>query len=425
MNEAGLEVAHQYFSQDFSALEYRKQLVHSKNMSMLCHCSSKLTQSTILYFSVNNLFLSPEGTYYIMLFSNITPPSDDENAGLDLYGRTFAYAPVKEVIERAFTEHYTFYITEMDGYLVVILCLLHGMIQALSDFDHYLIAECNNILLSCKQKYDLDIAVYFSGRIQGIPPISIAYYRLINASAYHAYIGFLPTTQVINLTPRLDAELSFSPYLSGQALADTILNGAYCSTSVGEILFNMTQNRMLAVDQLISEFKQLFNSFCDTLVSHGLSMNIGHLGEELFYLSHNSVSFSELSHWLQKIADHAAERYTCERDTERTKRLENIRAYALEHLKEVDLTVSSIAEMFQLNQTFLSTIFKKQYGISLSAFIQSNRLQLAHKLLNSTDLTMREICARTGFGSVETFYRAFKEKFGTSPGKMRHITIFP
>lgn len=423
MNEAGLKVAHKYFSQDFSALEYKKQLVHLKNMSMLCHCSSKLTQSIILYLSVNNLFLSPEGTYYIMLFSNITPPSDDENTGLDLYGRTFAYIPVKEVIEQTFTEHFTFYVAEMDGYLVVILCLLHGIIHALSDLDRFLIEECNNILLSCKQNYDLDIAVYFSGRIQGIPPISMAYHRLLDAASYHTYIGLQLSSQVINLAPHIESEETLSPSLYGQTLASTILNGSYQSACVEDTFSKMTKNRIFAIEQLKSEFKQLFASFCSELVSHGLSMNTPQLHAQLFDRANSSVSFSDLTVWFQSVADYAAKKLDQEKNIIRSKRLMQIKAYVLEHLREVDLTVFSISETFQINQTFLSTTFKKQYGISLSTFIQSNRLQLAQQLLDQTELTIREICVQTGFGSVETFYRAFKTQFGISPGKMRHFNL--
>ena len=59
--------------------------------------------------------------------------------------------------------------------------------------------------------------------------------------------------------------------------------------------------------------------------------------------------------------------------------------------------------------------FKQQTGISPAQFQNSIRISRAQDLLSSTDLSVSEIAAQTGFETVYYFSRHFKQKTGLTP----------
>lgn len=83
------------------------------------------------------------------------------------------------------------------------------------------------------------------------------------------------------------------------------------------------------------------------------------------------------------------------------------------------LTVAELAERFGYNRTYLSTVFKKETGISLRSFITDCKLEEAKNLLLRTGKPISEIANYLCFSSQSHFQTAFKQKFAISPAKYR------
>jgi AraC family transcriptional regulator, exoenzyme S synthesis regulatory protein ExsA len=69
------------------------------------------------------------------------------------------------------------------------------------------------------------------------------------------------------------------------------------------------------------------------------------------------------------------------------------------------------------------TVFKKEffeiYKTTPGRWLQGKRLEYSRYLLDTTDLSLDEICLESGFENHSHFNRVFKNKFGVSPGKFR------
>ena len=65
--------------------------------------------------------------------------------------------------------------------------------------------------------------------------------------------------------------------------------------------------------------------------------------------------------------------------------------------------------------------FKKQTGYFFKDYLCQKRLQVAMDLLIRTEVPMREVALQSGFGSVATFNRVFREKNGCTPTRYRAI----
>ena len=71
------------------------------------------------------------------------------------------------------------------------------------------------------------------------------------------------------------------------------------------------------------------------------------------------------------------------------------------------------------NRIYLSKKFKQEFGVTLTDYILSLRLNHAAFLLQTSACSMEECCHAIGLESVSYFINAFKKKYGATPAKYR------
>lgn len=80
------------------------------------------------------------------------------------------------------------------------------------------------------------------------------------------------------------------------------------------------------------------------------------------------------------------------------------------------ITLAQTARYAAMSQTYFSTVFKKLNGLSPWEYITIKRVEMAVKLLETTEMTKLEISMRCGFNSPSNFYKAFFKITGKKPG---------
>jgi len=112
--------------------------------------------------------------------------------------------------------------------------------------------------------------------------------------------------------------------------------------------------------------------------------------------------------------------YINENEKNNSKELsQKIIGYVMENYHNIDLNVSMIAEVFQMNPDYISRVFKNQTGEALSYYINKVRIDKSKELLKSDSLNICDIANKVGFYNSNTFIRAFKRLTGITPGKYR------
>ena len=71
------------------------------------------------------------------------------------------------------------------------------------------------------------------------------------------------------------------------------------------------------------------------------------------------------------------------------------------------------------NKEYLTTVFKKKYGLSIGEYVARLKIEDAKRQLRYTTKTMDEIMITLGYSDVSYFYRQFKKVEGISPGQYR------
>ncbi len=101
-------------------------------------------------------------------------------------------------------------------------------------------------------------------------------------------------------------------------------------------------------------------------------------------------------------------------------RVQKMLSYIYEHYAEV-VTLEDIAKAADISRSEAGRCFHTYMGCSpVDALIQY-RLQTAHRLLNETTLTLREISYDCGFHSVNYFSRQFRKMYGYPPSGNRTL----
>ena len=87
--------------------------------------------------------------------------------------------------------------------------------------------------------------------------------------------------------------------------------------------------------------------------------------------------------------------------------------YINEHFKE-DITLISLSAEFGYSPQYFSRIFHRYMNINLTEYINIARVNYAKKQL-SADKNIADVAFESGFGSMPSFYRAYKKVFGELP----------
>ena len=90
--------------------------------------------------------------------------------------------------------------------------------------------------------------------------------------------------------------------------------------------------------------------------------------------------------------------------------------------RQSDLRIITVSEALQTNRTYISRMINEEFGVNFNEFVNQYRVQEAEQLLRQKEnntYTLDYIAEQVGFGSGNSFTRAFKEYKGLTPGKFR------
>lgn len=206
-------------------------------------------------------------------------------------------------------------------------------------------------------------------------------------------------------------------YLNAVACGDT---GSAVS-SLGLLLPELITGPEATLSTLKKEFSAINQSCCQRILSttvhpyyafeqmHAADYAIDHAvsREELHRIAHS------LTHkYCLLVKNYALAEYSF--------LVRGIINYVNQHIND-PLSLSKIAEHFHRNASYVSGLFGREMGCSLTAYIHQERIRHAIRYMNTSDLSISEIAHAVGIDDFAYFSRLFKKQVGKSPSEYRKM----
>lgn len=101
-----------------------------------------------------------------------------------------------------------------------------------------------------------------------------------------------------------------------------------------------------------------------------------------------------------------------------SKKIAEVVEYIRYHLNE-KIRLKDLADKVNLNPNYLSVLFKKEMGMTVSEYIMEQRITAAQNMLKYSDFSYSEISAILAFASQSHFISVFSKKTGMTPKEFR------
>jgi two-component system response regulator YesN len=98
--------------------------------------------------------------------------------------------------------------------------------------------------------------------------------------------------------------------------------------------------------------------------------------------------------------------------------IETIRTYIDAHFTE-SVTLEALADNYAVSKEYLSTLFKKDTGVTFTEYLVRLRMEKAKDLIVNYHIPLQRVPEMVGYVDIPHFYKSFKRYHGFTPGSLR------
>lgn len=172
-------------------------------------------------------------------------------------------------------------------------------------------------------------------------------------------------------------------------------------------------------------FRMIYSDVINSLVhTHSAALSDGSSVQEaynnIFSLT-SCQSIDDLDELLRSLCDRLLSEEASAEDSapEEEDEIGQVVRYMEEHFSDPEISMTALADSFDLSTTRFSLAFKEKMGMSPLDYLTLLRVEHAKELLASTDLPIREISVQIGYYDSGSFIRRFKQVTGETPLQYR------
>lgn len=193
-----------------------------------------------------------------------------------------------------------------------------------------------------------------------------------------------------------------------ECLAATLREIRYSGGSYSPILF---------FDILIA-YVDLLTDYCkqQDLYSEEYERNLKKWNVSTDNIRSEKMLLAVTGELIRETLEYAAE----EKKSKDIKPIREIKKYIEENYME-EISLGQLAELVDMNASYLSSVFKKETGMTYSEYLILCRVKQASRLLVETNLSIGEIAHQSGYQDARYFSKQFSKQVGLKPSEYRKL----
>ena len=98
---------------------------------------------------------------------------------------------------------------------------------------------------------------------------------------------------------------------------------------------------------------------------------------------------------------------------------EDIVLFISDHIADPQLCRTMVTDHFRISAPTLQKRLEASVGKTFSAYVEDLRLSRAQQYLQDSEMSMQEIAEAVGYGNANSFYKAYRRRFGEAPRAAR------
>lgn len=393
-----------------------RSLVVQQALDLLLHSRYVVPQDALISLEVNRIYLGNGG----FVVTGFRPLIQEDSSQLQEI-----LLNLEKLVNQIYDGSGLFHVCQMDGQIIVLSCFpqLSREQQRDAQINDLTVRLARKVTALCKQYWEIPIMGAVGPVIYSLSALSSAFFFVTELMEYKQFLG--DVGQLFYEPEQLQANQLLRNTKNIQKSALFFANDIY-SRNLGNI-----ESRVDALITYIieSEASSMRNfHFClllfvqaltEALLDLEVADNVFLTKLNILGTCYSAQNRQTLNRYLCAIFREIEENYSQQEENRLTQSLKKAKEYIDENYMDSSLSVGQVAELIGIHQSTLSTMFKRAYGESVVNYIRNKRVNKAKELLSCPDNTLISVAKASGFGSLNTMYRAFKAKEGLPPGKLR------
>lgn len=237
---------------------------------------------------------------------------------------------------------------------------------------------------------------------------------------YRGLVGSGRAIYIEDLEPDAGARVSFDENDERELAAAVKLGGeAEVRTAVGRLTEKLRRSG-LAAGQCNLFFLELLT--CLLRLTRGAGLAV----EEVFGTGFTGAvqatdfsTFEAMGEWCLERCLRIQALIRRQRTDSAGQTVERAKTYIQEHYGDSDLSVERLCDHLHLSPAYFSTLFKRETGMSFTAYVTVKRMEAAAEALRRGEEKTYLIARRCGYEDANYFSYVFKKHFGVTPTKYR------
>jgi YesN/AraC family two-component response regulator len=227
-------------------------------------------------------------------------------------------------------------------------------------------------------------------------------YERIKPSKSNVYYPLAKEQQLMN-------KVKLGDYKAVESIIDEIYSINFVERDIPVklaqyLLNNLISSMFRVLEELTLDLDVLFES------GNGPDIDISGMG-----------SVDEVFSYIKRSLGRVCEIITEKKNSHNTQLRDKIIEYISTFYWDRNLSLTSVADKFNLTTPYLSRFFKEQTGYNFNDYLNQCRTKNAKALLKESGFTIAEIAERIGYNSPGTFIRIFKKYESITPGQYREV----
>ena len=193
-----------------------------------------------------------------------------------------------------------------------------------------------------------------------------------------------------------------------------------CETAVREIFSHMRESKC-NYESILQNAQRLLLGISEACAVSGLELR-WFMGEyrSLDAAFEHMASLGEVTAWFCRMTGDLIDSRSFRAGGERSLPVvQKACRYMQQHCGDADLTQAEVSRQMGVTAAYLSAVFKKDMGVSMTRYLTAIRLERARELLAGEGVEVHRAAELAGYSDEYYFSRCFKKYYGISPSQAR------